>query len=350
MKIKKNIVIKIGTTSIIKDGLLNIQFIDSLARSVKLLKSQGVKTLIVTSGAVQLGANELKFQKRPTNLKSLQVASSVGQIELINSFKSIFNNHNLKIGQVLMSKNVLEDRFQFVNTTEALNELLNQDIIPVINENDIVATEELKFGDNDRLSAIVAIITKADKLIIVTDQEGLFNADPTSTKDAQKIDYIEFDSEELTNLIEKSSSGRGMGGFSTKIMAAQMAGFSGIPTQIIPWTDEAVLDCINEVEIGTLIKPSIKKVKLKKLWIAYGLPVIGKIIIDSGAVEAISSDASLLSIGIKEIIKNFDNNEGVEIFDDQNNLIAKGISKIHSSDISNKNNEIVIHKDNLLIL
>ena len=350
MKIKKNIVIKIGTTSIIKDGLLNKQFIDSLARSVKLLKSQGVKTLIVTSGAVQLGANELKFQKRPTNLKSLQVASSVGQIELINSFKSIFNNHNLKIGQVLMSKNVLEDRFQFVNTTEALNELLNQDIIPVINENDIVATEELKFGDNDRLSAIVAIITKADKLIIVTDQEGLFNADPTSTKDAQKIDYIEFDSEELRNLIEKSSSGRGMGGFSTKIMAAQMAGFSGIPTQIIPWTDEAVLDCLNEVEIGTLIKPSIKKVKLKKLWIAYGLPVIGKIIIDSGAVEAISSDASLLSIGIKEIIKNFDNNEGVEIFDDQNNLIAKGISKIHSSDISNKNNEIVIHKDNLLIL
>ena len=350
MKIKKNIIIKIGTTSIIKDGLLNRQFIESRARSVKLLKSQGVNTLIVTSGAVQLGANELNLKKRPTNLKSLQVASSVGQIELINSFKSIFNNHNLKIGQVLISKNVLEDRFQFVNTTEALNELLNQDIIPVINENDIVATEELKFGDNDRLSAIVAIITKADKLIIVTDQEGLFNADPTSTKDAQKIDYIEFDSEELTNLIEKSSSGRGMGGFSTKIMAAQMAGFSGIPTQIIPWTNEAVLDCINEVEIGTLIKPSIKKVKLKKLWIAYGLPVIGKIIIDTGAVEAINSDASLLSIGIKEIIKNFDNDEGVEIFDDQNNLIAKGISKIHSSDISNKNNEIVIHKDNLLIL
>lgn len=332
MKIKKNIVIKIGTTSIIKNGLLNKQFIESLARSVKLLKSQGVNTLIVTSGAVQLGANELNLKKRPTNLKSLQVASSVGQIELINSFKSIFNNHNLKIGQVLISKNVLEDRFQFVNTTEALNELLNQDIIPVINENDIVATEELKFGDNDRLSAIVAIITKADKLIIVTDQEGLFNADPTSTKDAQKIDYIEFDSEELTNLIEKSSSGRGMGGFSTKIMAAQMAGFSGIPTQIIPWTNEAVLDCINELEIGTLIKPSIKKVKLKKLWIAYGLPVIGKIIIDTGAVEAISSDASLLSIGIKEIIKNFDNDEGVEIFDDQNNLIAKGISKINSSD------------------
>lgn len=350
MKIKKNIVLKIGTTSIIKDELLNTEFIDSLAKSVKFLKEEGINTIIVTSGAVQLGANELGHKKRPTNLKSLQVASSVGQIDLINSYKTIFNKYDLKVGQVLMSKNVIEDRSQFINTTDALNELLNQNIIPIINENDIVATEELKFGDNDRLSAIVAIITKANKLVIITDQEGLFNSDPRSTKDAEKIDYIEFDSEELTNLIEKSSSGSGMGGFSTKIMAAQMAGFSGIPTQIISWSDEAIFNSINGIKIGTLIKPSLKKVKLKKLWIAYGLQIVGKIIIDDGAVEAIRSDASLLSIGIKEIVQGFDNEEGINIFDAQNNLIAKGISKIDSSSISNINNEIVIHKDNLLIL
>jgi len=350
MKNKKNIVIKLGTTSIIKDKLLNKHIIESLAKSVKVLKAEGVNTLIVTSGAVQLGANELELDKRPTNLKSLQVASAVGQIELINSFKNIFNDHDLKVGQVLMSKNVLEDRSQFVNTTEALNELLKQDIIPIINENDIVATEELKFGDNDRLSAIVAIITKANKLIIITDQEGLFNSDPTSTKDAQKIDYIEFDSEELKNLIQKSSSGNGIGGFSTKIMAAQMAGFSGIPTQIISWSDEALIDSINDIKVGTLINPSLKKIKLKKLWIAYGLQITGKIVVDSGAVDAIKSNASLLSIGIKEIAKDFDADEGVEIYDEQNNLFAKGISKLHSSNISKKNNEIVIHKDNLLIL
>ena len=350
MKNKKNIVIKLGTTSIIKDKLLNKHIIESLAKSVKVLKAEGVNTLIVTSGAVQLGANELELDKRPTNLKSLQVASAVGQIELINSFKNIFNDHDLKVGQVLMSKNVLEDRSQFVNTTEALNELLKQDIIPIINENDIVATEELKFGDNDRLSAIVAIITKANKLIIVTDQEGLFNSDPTSTKDAQKIDYIEFDSEELKNLIQKSSSGNGIGGFSTKIMAAQMAGFSGIPTQIISWSDEALIDSINDIKVGTLINPSLKKIKLKKLWIAYGLQITGKIVVDSGAVDAIKSNASLLSIGIKEIAKDFDADEGVEIYDELNNLFAKGISKLHSSNISKKNNEIVIHKDNLLIL
>ena len=199
-------------------------------------------------------------------------------------------------------------------------------------------------------SAIVAIITKADKLIIITDQEGLFNSDPISTKDAQKIDYIEYDSEQLTNLIEKSSSGAGMGGFSTKIMAAQMAGFSGIPTQIISWNEGALIDSINEIKIGTLIKPSDKKVKLKKLWIAYGLQIIGKIIIDNGAVEAIKSDASLLSIGIKEIVKGFNSDDGIEIFDEQHNLIAKGVSKLDSTNISKKNNEIVVHKDNLLIL
>ena len=129
-----------------------------------------------------------------------------------------------------------------------------------------------------------------------------------------------------------------------------MAGFSGIPTQIISWNEGALIDSVNEIKIGTLIKPSDKKVKLKKLWIAYGLQIIGKIIIDNGAVEAIKSDASLLSIGIKEIVKSFNSDDGIEIFDEQDNLIAKGVSKLGSMNISKKNNEILIHKDNLLIL
>ena len=162
--------------------------------------------------------------------------------------------------------------------------------------------------------------------------------------------YIEYDSEELTNLIEKSSSGGGMGGFSTKIMAAQMAGFSGIPTQIISWNNNVLVEVLNEKKIGTFIKPSIKKVKLKKLWIAYGLQITGKIIIDDGAVDAINSDASLLSIGIKQILNDFDVDEGVEIFDQRDKIVAKGLSKLSSREISKESNEIVVHKDNLLIL
>ena len=353
MKNKKNIVLKIGTTSIIKDNKLNHDLIDSLAASVKEQKLNGFNFVIVTSGAVQLGANELNLEQRPTALKSLQVASAVGQITLANSFKEIFKTKDLKIAQVLMSKNVLEDRNQFVNTSDALNELIAQDIIPVINENDIVATEELKFGDNDRLSAIVAIVVKAEKLVLITNQEGLFNSDPQKSKNAEKINYIEYDSEELADLIPMSASGEGAGGFSTKIMASQMAGFSGIPTQIITWSDECIKKVVNNEDIGTLVKQSSKKVKLKKLWIAYGMQIIGKIIVDDGAKNALMNDASLLSIGIKEIDVDFDSNEGVEIFDTNNILIAKGISRISSQDISldkDAENKVVIHKDNLLIL
>ena len=353
MKNKKNIVLKIGTTSIIKDNKLNYDLISALAGSVKEQKLNGFNFVIVTSGAVQLGANELNLEQRPTALKSLQVASAVGQITLANSFKEIFKTKDLKIAQVLMSKNVLEDRNQFVNTSDALNELIAQDIIPVINENDIVATEELKFGDNDRLSAIVAIVVKAEKLVLITNQEGLFDSDPQKSKNAEKINYIEYDSEELADLIPMSVSGEGAGGFSTKIMASQMAGFSGIPTQIITWSDECIKKVVNNEDIGTLVKQSSKKVKLKKLWIAYGMQIIGKIIVDDGAKNALMNDASLLSIGIKEINVDFDINEGVEIFDTNNILIAKGISRISSKDISldkDAENKVVIHKDNLLIL
>jgi len=353
MKNKKNIVLKIGTTSIIKDNKLNHDLISALADSIKEQKLNGFNFVIVTSGAVQLGANELNLEQRPTALKSLQVASAVGQITLANSFKEIFKTKDLKIAQVLMSKNVLEDRNQFVNTSDALNELIAQDIIPVINENDIVATEELKFGDNDRLSAIVAIVVKAEKLVLITNQEGLFDSDPQKSKNAEKINYIEYDSEELADLIPMSVSGEGAGGFSTKIMASQMAGFSGIPTQIITWSDECIKKVVNNEDIGTLVKQSSKKVKLKKLWIAYGMQVIGKIIVDDGAKNALMNDASLLSIGIKEIDVDFDSNEGVEIFDTNNILIAKGISRISSQDISldkDAENKVVIHKDNLLIL
>ena len=172
--------------------------------------------VIVTSGAVGLGATKLNYKSRPKSLKRLQVASAVGQIELINQYEKIFKDKKMNIAQVLITKNLIDDREQFVNTTQALNELLSQGIIPVINENDVVATEELKFGDNDRLSAIVSIIVNAEKLIIITNKEGLYNFNPDKNKDAKKIDYIEYDSNQLNELIPLSKTGEGMGGFFNK--------------------------------------------------------------------------------------------------------------------------------------
>ena len=154
-------------------------------------------------------------------------------------------------------------------------------------------------------------------------------------------------------MIPKSVTGQGVGGFSTKIMASQMAGFSGIPTQIITWSDDCIKKVINNEDIGTFVKPSTKKVKLKKLWIAYGMPIVGRINVDDGARDALIKDASLLSRGIKKVNTPFESNEGIEIFDSSNSLIGKGISKLSSKEFSldkDAENKIVIHKDNLLIL
>lgn len=346
IKNKKTIVIKIGTTSLIKEGQLMEPIVVSLAQKIKDLQ-ESHNFVIVTSGAVSLGAHELGYQFRPTSMKKLQVASSVGQIKLINEYQKIFSKYNLKIAQVLITKNLIDDREQFINTTQALNELLSQNIIPVINENDIVATEELKFGDNDRLSAIVSIIVNASKLIIVTNKEGLYDFNPDKNSKAKVIDFIQYDSSQLTDLIPISEHGEGQGGFSTKIMAAQMAGFSGIPTQIISWSEENVTKAINGEQVGTLILESENKIRLKKLWIAYGMRLIARVTIDEGAYLALKNDASLLFSGVIDIDGKFNINDGLEIFFEEN-VVAKGLAKTASDDTSK--NSVLIHKDDLIIL
>jgi glutamate 5-kinase len=345
-KNKKTVVIKIGTTSLISEGKLMEPIVISLAQKIKELQKSH-NFVIVTSGAVSLGAHELDYKSRPTSMKKLQVASSVGQIKLINEYQTIFSKYSLKIAQVLITKNLIDDREQFINTTQALNELLFQNIIPVINENDIVATEELKFGDNDRLSAIVSIIVNASKLLIITNKEGLYDFNPDKNSEAKVIDFIQYDSSQLTDLIPISEHGEGQGGFSTKIMAAQMAGFSGIPTQIISWSEENITKAINGEQVGTLILESENKIRLKKLWIAYGMRPISRVTIDEGAYSALKNDASLLYSGVIDIDKKFNINDGLEIVFDEN-VVAKGLAKIASDD-KNKNG-VLIHKDDLIIL
>ena len=345
-KNKKTVVIKIGTTSLIREGKLMEPIVISLAQKIKELQ-ESHNFVIVTSGAVSLGAYELDYKSRPTSMKKLQVASSVGQIKLINEYQTIFSKYSLKIAQVLITKNLIDDREQFINTTQALNELLSQNIIPVINENDIVATEELKFGDNDRLSAIVSIIVNASKLLIITNKEGLYDFNPDKNSEAKVIDFIQYDSSQLTDLIPISEHGEGQGGFSTKIMAAQMAGFSGIPTQIISWSEENITKAINGEQVGTLILESENKIRLKKLWIAYGMRPISRVTIDEGAYSALKNDASLLYSGVIDVDKKFNINDGLEIVFDKN-VVAKGLAKIASDD-KNKNG-VLIHKDDLIIL
>ena len=343
---KKNIVIKIGTTTIIKNGKVDPALLESMVGLIKKFKNQ-YNFVIVTSGAVGLGASKLNYKTRPKSLKRLQVASAVGQIELINQYEKIFNDQNLNVAQVLITKNLIDDREQFINTTQALNELLLQGIVPVINENDVVATEELKFGDNDRLSAIVSIIVNAVKLIIITNKEGLYNFNPDKNKEAKKIDYIEYDSNQLNDLIPLSKKGEGMGGFSTKIMASQISGFSGIPTQIISWSKSNLLKAILNEKVGTFITASNKKIRLRKLWIAYGMASVANVFIDEGAANALQKNASLLSKGVIKFNNSFKIGDGLSIVFNKK-VIAKGIAKIDSNTF--EESSLVIHKDDLIIL
>jgi len=345
-KSKKNIVIKIGTTTIIKNNKVDSSLLNNLVDIVKDFSKQ-YNFVIVTSGAVGLGASKLKYKTRPKSLKKLQVASAVGQIELVNQYEKIFNKSKMNIAQVLITKNLIDDREQFVNTTQALNELLSEGIVPVVNENDVVATEELKFGDNDRLSAIVSIIVDAEKLVIITNKEGLYNFNPDKNKDAKKIDYIEFDSEQLNNLIPISQKGEGIGGFSTKIMAAQISGFSGIPTQIISWSKENLTKALLNEKVGTYITASSEKIRLRKLWIAYGMSTVSNIQIDEGAKLALEKNASLLSKGVVKIDKSFNIGDGLTVAFNKK-IIAKGIAKTDSDSLNSDN--LLIHKDDLIIL
>ena len=242
---------------------------------------------------------------------------------------------------------MIDDREQFVNTTQALNELLSQGIIPVINENDVVATEELKFGDNDRLSAIVSIIVNAEKLIIITNKEGLYNFNPDKNKDAKKIDYIEYDSNQLNELIPLSKAGEGMGGFSTKIMASQISGFSGIPTHIISWSKSNLSKAILNEKVGTYITASNKKIRLRKLWIAYGMAPVSNVYIDEGAASALLKNASLLSKGVVRFDNSFKIGDGLSIVFNKK-IVAKGIAKIDSPAVGESS--VLIHKDDLIIL
>ena len=345
-KSKKNIVIKIGTTSIIKNNKVDSTLLNKLVDIVKEF-SKHYNFVIVTSGAVGLGASKLKYKTRPKSLKKLQVASAVGQIELVNQYEKIFNKSKINIAQVLITKNLIDDREQFVNTTQALNELLSEGIVPVVNENDVVATEELKFGDNDRLSAIVSIIVNASKLILVTNKQGLYNFNPDKNSDAKMIEFIQFNSSQLNDLIPISSHGEGEGGFSTKIMAAQIAGFSGIQTQIISWSEQNFVDAIEGKQVGTLILESDKKIRLRKLWIAYGMQSTSKIEIDAGAFDAIKKNASLLCNGVVKIHEEFNIGDGIDVVLNDIN-VAKGIAKISSNEISD--NTVLIHIDDLIIL
>ncbi len=357
------VVIKIGSSSLIKNSKVDEKKIEKLSEIISFYQ-ENINFIIVSSGSVAVGREILGLNKTNLSIREKQALSSIGQPDLMREYQKKFEKKNILIGQILLTKAELHDRKRYLNARETIEELLKYRVIPIINENDTVSNEEIKIGDNDTLSAIVAAAINADKLIILSDIDGLYDKNPTKYKDAKLIPEVY----KITDKIKKNAGGAGSdfgtGGMATKIQAAQIAMDFGIEMSII---DGEKLEGISEIlegkKVGTVFYP-YKKEKEKKIWIAYGRKEKGIIYIDEGAKKALENGKSLLAMGIKKIEGKFKIGETLKICDLKGNEIARGLVNYNYKELEKimgqKSSEIekklgykyqdeIIHRNNMLI-
>ncbi len=365
----QTIVVKIGTSSLAQPetGKLALSTIAALVETLTELRQLGYHVVLVSSGAVGVGCSRLKLTEKPKKIAIKQAVAAVGQGRLIRVYDDLFTCLNQPIAQILLTRRELIERSCYVNAKNTFKALFELGVIPIVNENDTVAIEELKFGDNDTLSALVASLINAHWLFILTDVEQLYSADPRIVADAKPIKLV--NSLELEQLdIQAGSKGSqwGTGGMSTKLTAARLATSAGVTTVITHGKKpENLLKIIKGEEIGTKFEAQLKNDNARKRWIAYGLLPRGKLYLDNGAVKAISQKGkSLLAAGIIKVEGYFEATDAVQLCNEKGQEMARGIVNYSQEEIdkikgnhSDKIAEIlgyngggtVVHRDNLVI-
>jgi glutamate 5-kinase len=364
----KRIVIKIGSRVLAGDSNgLDRDFLGTLAEDVAEFRKSGREVVIVSSGAVAAGVKELGLPKRPSTIPQKQAAASVGQSKMMQCYKDAFSGRALKVGQILLTGEDLSDRQRFLNARATLDTLLSYGVVPIINENDTVVVEEIKFGDNDNLSALVTNLAEADLLVIMTDIDGLYDSDPRSNPHAKLIPLVKAVTREIERAAGGSGSSVGTGGMATKLAAAKKAGRYGVPSIIINGRMKGSLQrAINGEEIGTLFLPATDSLNRRKHWIAYSLRPKGKITVDEGAVEVLSRRGkSLLPSGICEVEGNFERGSCVRVCAPDGTEFARGIVDYSAREIAKilgckscdigkqlgyRYGDEIIHRDNLVML
>ncbi len=351
------LVVKIGSSSLVRvEKGLDPVALERVVEHVGLASSSGYPTVLVTSGAVAAGLPALGLSSRPTDLAGLQVAAAVGQSRLMGMYMAEFAKRGIVAGQVLLTRGVLANRTPYLNARMALSGMLERGIVPVVNENDTVGVEELKVGDNDRLAALVSHLVSADLLILLTDTPGLYSDDPSS-RDATLLGEISSADWTLDSIARLPGGRLGSGGVFSKVAAARMAAFSGIPTVVASASEPRVVARICRGEaIGTWVDPQSRKLNARKLWIAFGQETQGRVTVDAGAVRAITRlKKSLLPVGVRGVEGDFGAGEAVEVLDPEGRTIAKGISRIAAAECrglqeSGQPTVELIHRDDLVVL
>lgn len=365
----KRIVIKVGTSTITyANGKRNFSQIDRLAREISDLQNQGKEMILVTSGAVAVGVDRMGLPGKPKTIPGKQAAAAVGQGVLMHTYEKFFADYGQIVAQVLITKTEAIDRHRYTNTRNTFMELMRQRVIPIVNENDVVALDELKIGDNDNMSALVAGIVDADLVIILSDVDGLYTANPQTHPDAVIVSEVA----EITPEIEASAGGvgsaRGTGGMATKIQAAKAATSSGIHLVIASGTEKnAITRVLQGEELGTLFVSRENRLQFRKRWLAFGAKIAGSIVVDDGCAKAIrkAGGCSILPAGVFAVQGEFLPGSTVSVIDKDAHELARGlvhyssaeleqIKGCNSGEIANilghKNFDEVIHRDDLVIL
>lgn len=363
----KRAVIKIGSALLTSEKGMNGPFFASLAAEVKKLSAKKVEVVIVTSGAIACGMRLLGLSERPVRLAQKQAAAAMGQPLLMQFYADAFQKVDRHVAQILLTRDDIADRERFLTAKHLLLELLAEGAVPLINENDSVAVEEIQLGDNDQLSALVAHLVEADLLVMLSTTDGFYEKDPAKQGGAKPISLVENVDEKTFGAASGTEDPKGTGGMVTKLLAARQAATHGVPTWLVNGAEPSVLQKVFAAEeIGTLFLPKGEKISAKKYWIAYAPKPKGEIVVDAGAAAALArKGGSLLSTGITDVRGEFGRGDLVVIVDPSGKPVARGLTGYGALDLKKikgiKSSEIarvlgykfedeVVHRDDLVLV
>ena len=358
------IVAKIGTSSLTDQlGVIDDEVIDAVCDQLAALRAAGHEVILVSSGAVSAGVAALGLASRPADVITLQAISAAGQSRLMQTYNRSLGRHSLVAAQVLLVPHDFVDRRQYLHARQTLVRLLELGCVPIVNENDAIASDEIRYGDNDRIAALVAHNVAADMLVLLTDTPGLYTADPRTDPAAQLIETVAADDPLLSVAATESGSNRGSGGMASKLAAARMASWSGVRAVIAKASRPNVLvDAVAGVTVGTTFLASSRNLPARKLWIGFATNPEGALVVDDGARRAlVERGTSLLPAGITEVVGEFEEGDVVEVRDQAGAVVARGMVLSdagvlraamgrRTTDLPPNTAHEAIHRDDLLLL
>ncbi|MGB5687789.1 MAG: glutamate 5-kinase [Woeseiaceae bacterium] len=361
----RRLVVKVGSSLLVRaDGQLNRSWLETLAHDIDALLQQGHEILVVSSGAIAIGSSLLGINKRRARLEDLQAAAAAGQVQLVHAYQEVLGQYGIPAAQILLTPEDTENRRRFLNARGTLGRLLDRNVIPIINENDTVATEEIRYGDNDRLAARVAQLVMADALVLLSDVDGLYTADPGKDPGAQHIAVVSRVTDELQSMAGETRSDVGSGGMATKVLAAGIATHAGCSTIIASGKIEHPLAALSAGARCTVFKAEGTPAAARKQWLAGLLEVQGSIRVDEGAVAALRNGKSLLPVGVTVVTGNFRRGDVVSITGPGGAELGRGLAEYSNEEANQivgcqseqiedklgyRGRSVMVHRDELVL-